>query len=338
MEHSQGKLAITYDADNKCLAPLVHIGYAKAGSTSIQSVFGDPNSGFACDRALCLHKPGEVKNTRIVRYLAHTHDFEFDPEHLRFITMEELGWAQSAGRLPVISYELLAGSWLYGSHNCKLIADRIKSVWPEARILMIYREQKSMINSAYRHYIKKGGTRSFDQLLNPKGTGHTRGPGFSLRHFKYDQLLTYYHKIFGIDKVLALPLELLREDTSGFFGKIFEFAGVEPEHNYQLPMPHEKIGIDAYTARYKRYVNPILAKDYVNGYSVWCTPYTQALGWLFIKVVQILGTERKRTSAAMKLENEITRAVAGYYGESNRNLESLTNIKLDKYGYDLQKY
>jgi len=182
MENLQNKFAINYDAENKCLAPIVHIGYAKAGSTSVQSVFGDPENGFVYDKVVYdkdvyLRRPGQIKNARIVRYLAYTHDFEFNPEHLRSIAYEALGWARPAGWVPVVSYELLAGSWLYGGHNSRIIADRIKAVWPEARILIVFREQKAMLNSAYRHYIYKGGTRSFDQLLNPVGTGHTRGAG-----------------------------------------------------------------------------------------------------------------------------------------------------------------
>jgi len=56
-----------------------------------------------------------------------------------------------------------------------------------------------------------------------------------------------------------------------------------------------------------------------------------------LKAVRMLATERRRSSASMKLENEIAGAVAGYYGSSNCNLENLIGMKLDKYGYDLQK-
>jgi len=150
-------------------------------------------------------------------------------------------------------------------------------------------------------------------------------------------LIQYYQKIFGADKVLALPLELLSENANSFFGKIFEFAGINPGQNFQLSPPHEKVGIDAYEARYKRYVNPILAKDYVNGYSAWCTRYTRVIGRVFMKVVQILATKRKRIAATLQLEKETACAIEGYYGKSNCNLEKLINMKLDEYGYDLQK-
>ena len=323
--------------DNECLAPLVHIGHAKAGSTSVQSVFGNPDSGFACGRDICFRTPDQVMNARITTYLVRTHDFEFDPEQLRSIAHEMLGWARPAGLVPVVSAERLAGHWMSGGYDSRVIADRIKAVWPDARILLIFREQKSMLNSIYRQYVKKGGGRTFNQLLKPDGSGHGRGPGFSLHHIKYDQLVQYYQKIFGADKILALPLEMLRDDASSFFGKIFDFAGANPKSNFQIHMSHLNVGIDAYKASYQRLVNPFLAKDYVNGYSVWCTSYTKVIARIFMKVVQMLAAERQRASAALKLEKEVARAVERYYDSSNSKLENLIGMKLDKYGYDLQK-
>jgi len=193
------------NAGNQCKAPFVHIGFQRSGSTSLQSIFGDSEYGFATDRVFCNRTSAQVKNKRILRYLIRTHDLDFNPEHLRSITDEMLGWARPAGRVPLISSERLAGHWYTGGHDSKVIADRIKMVWPDARILMIFREQKSMINSVYRQYIKKGGNCAFDELLHPRGTGHNRGPLFSLRFFIYDQLVEYYHKLFGPDYVLALP-------------------------------------------------------------------------------------------------------------------------------------
>jgi len=326
------------ELNNECLAPLVHIGYAKAGSTSLQSVLGDPKSGFEPDRDICSRVPRRARNDRNIKeYLVQTHDFEFNHEQLRMIANEKLGWAKSSNRVPLISYERLAGHWITGGHDCKTIADRIRVTWPYARILIIFREQKSMLSSVFRQYIRKGGSRTFTQLLIPEGTGHSRGPGFSLRHFKYDQLVQYYQDIFGSDNVLALPLEMLMKDSSGFFERIFDFSGVQPENGMQISMPHMKLGIDAYTAGYKRLINPILAKDYVNGYSAWCTPGTKIIARMFMQVVRLLSTKKKRAAAALKLENEISRAVGDYYGVSNCNLEDLTGIRLEEYGYYLQK-
>jgi len=128
---------------------------------------------------------------------------------------------------------------------------------------------------------------------------------------------------------------MMREETNEFFRRVFEFSGATPVDSIRIKMPHKNVGIDAYTASFKRFLNPIMAKDYVNGFSIWCTPYTKSAARVCLKMLSLFSTERMRMSAAVRLKDDIAHVVEGYYGSSNLKLQSLTGIDLAKYGYDL---
>ena len=157
------------------LSPLIHIGYAKAASTSIQSVFGDPKTGFAVGRQPREYSAKEVQNMSVISELALAHDFEFSASTVRNEVSDVLSWAGPAGRTPVVSAERFSGHWVTGGYDAKTIADRIFEVWPTAKVLIVFREQRSMLNSVYRQYVRKGGGRTFSQFVDPKGKGHGRG-------------------------------------------------------------------------------------------------------------------------------------------------------------------
>lgn len=319
------------------LAPLVHIGYPKAGSTSVQAVFGDPSSGFLPHMGVRHRTPNEVKNPGVVDYLVHCHDFEFDAGHLRRLAHESLGGIRALDKLPVVSSERLAGHWISGGYDSRTIADRIRLVWPGARILIVFREQKAMIDSVYRQYVKKGGGRRFDQLLEPKGHGHGRRPGFSLRFFKYDQLVGYYRDLFGADRVLALPLEMLRATPVEFFDRIVRFARAGNTRNFGESVPYENVGIDAYTASRKRLLNAFLEKDNINDYSIWCNSLTRRPAKLLLEALRRTASARKRRAAETALKRRVATAVDGYYARSNANLERLTDLNLEDYGYEVAR-
>lgn len=322
--------------DEMNLEPFIHIGFPKAGSTSVQEVLGDPASGFLPHNGVRLRHANDVKNPRIVDYLVHCHDFEFRPEHVRQAAQETLGGVRAEGMVPVVSSERLVGHWISGGYDSARLADRIHQVWPDARIFIVFREQRAMINSVYRQYVKKGGGRKFAELVKPRGHGHGRSPGFSLRFFKYDQVVSYYQDLFGRDRVLALPMEMLRTSPGLFFQRMTEFARVKTDYHYGGESPHANIGIDAFTASRKRLLNVLLEKDRINDYSIWSNSVTGRFAKLLLKASLLAGGDRRRLRAAESLRQEVDKEVRGYYGASNARLQRLTDLDLAAYGYEFE--
>jgi Sulfotransferase family len=102
-------------------------------------------------------------------------------------------------------------------------AERIKSVLPEARILITLRNQIDWLRSNYLHYLLglPANKRRFIDFLQ------TREGKLLLAAGTYDQLLNCYHKIFGMDKVHVILLEELALDERKVLEDLCKFLGVD---------------------------------------------------------------------------------------------------------------
>ena len=71
------------------------------------------------------------------------------------------------GLSPVVSFERFSGNPFSGGYDSKEIADRLVRVFPDARVLVIVREQRSMIVSTYKKYVREGGALPPSKFMRP---------------------------------------------------------------------------------------------------------------------------------------------------------------------------
>lgn len=158
------------------LEVLLHVGLHKTGTTWLQRRFFDERSiGFR----LPLHRGRDVKAALITPF-----PLDFDPAAAaaRLIPLLREG---GDGTLPVISDERLSGNPHAGAYDRKEIAERLRAVFPGARVLVVIREQRSMIRSTYKQYVRMGGPNALDEYLHwyrsgrrlraPRGRPHPLG-------------------------------------------------------------------------------------------------------------------------------------------------------------------
>jgi Sulfotransferase family len=210
--------------------PLVHIGYHKTGTNWLQEeLFGNPRTGYRWLGKQPLSHP--------VHTLVRARPFAFDAVAVRSEFEPMLAQAEGAGLLPVVSFPRLSGHPYSGGYDSRVIADRIAQVFPEALILIVIREQRSMIVSTYKQYVSAGGEAKLEHFLRPAKQREWRVPGFDYGHFAYDGLIAHYRSVYGADGVLVLPYELLAADGPGFVEAIARFAGREipPDEIAGLP-------------------------------------------------------------------------------------------------------
>jgi len=121
----------------------------------------------------------------------------------------------------VLSHERLTGNPHSGFYDWAVVANRIAIAAPNARVVIAIREQRSMIVSTYKQYVRIGGTQSLEQYLRP--INDYRLPRFDWRVLRYVEVVSLYKSLFK--DVLVLPVETL---GSGGMEGLWRFLDVDP--------------------------------------------------------------------------------------------------------------
>jgi hypothetical protein len=180
---------------------LLHIGYHKTATTWFQSeLFSRPEFGFRplsarilVHQAFCSPHPLAGSQESDIRQI-----------------VSEANEATAAGHYFVISHERLSGYPASGGFDSGLIAGRLKSCFPNARIFCLFREQRAMILSAWGQQVVDGGALSLGHFISPPEPHVRRMPLFDPVMYRYSHLLRHYRDLFGAENVLFLPYEAFR--------------------------------------------------------------------------------------------------------------------------------
>ncbi len=303
---------------------LVHVGYHKTGSTWLQqSLFTDAESRFRLPF-------GRLDvNERIV---APNH-LVFDAQPARDFFEPELEAARAAQRIPVISNERLVGNPHSGGWDSRILAERLRAVFPEARVLLILREQRSVIRSIYFQYVREGGPMSLAGYLHPPRAGAYRIPLFDFDHYAYHRLVTLHQELFGRDRVLVLPYELLSARPRDFVERLCAFAGADvPE---QLSNAPRNVSLSAFSVALKRRLNRFFVRDRLNPGAPLA--FDRA-NWALVRATAILDRHLPAAIARRfegRIRDSIEDEVGDRYASSNQESSERIGIDLSEYGYSI---
>jgi len=308
---------------------IVHIGYHKTASSWLQRhVFGNPQTG--------LQTVGKLGADHPVRQLVRIRPLEFDAAPMRALFEPLLQPLRDAGLVPVVSWERLSGHAVSGGYDSKELANRLREVFPEATILVVIREQRSMIVSTYKQYVMGGGPNSVEAFLSPDYSQNMRLPWFDLRHFEYDHLLRHYRSLFGDDSVHTLPFEQFLREPHDFVAAIGQFAERPIDDALIAAMPFGDVhrpSLSALELELRRRRNRF-ARSELNP-----APFESRLLKRLTKLKQAaakpLVLERLGARADSELKERVAATVGERYRESNRATAQLTGLDLARYGWTI---
>jgi len=197
----------------------IHIGYHKTGSTFLQwRVFPELKANFVSGLEIDYIALAETYDPeRFVESLAS--QFRII-EHDKTILSQETLSGRGDGNTRWDQYPGHEGNRIWDKF---LIADRLKQTFPHAKILIVIRNQLDYILSVYawktvirgieRRSLPEYLKHNFEERLRPK--------------LSYDKLVQRYVDLFGREKVLVLPFEMLAENQQKYVGEILSFLGAE---------------------------------------------------------------------------------------------------------------
>lgn len=154
-----------------------------------------------------------------------------DPIHFNSTkALENLAPLLNEKKVNLISNESLSGPPWAGVIELSLdhrtpILENLRSVFPDARIIIVLRRQDALARSFYREYLKNGGTRKVRRFYGmEKNAQHP--PLMSLDRFMFSQYIEAIHNYFP-KGVLILTFEEFILQPSVFLKKITDFMGIE---------------------------------------------------------------------------------------------------------------
>ena len=300
---------------------LLHVGLHKCGSTWLQNnLFDNPKTGFSSPW-------GRLPGIAVTEFVA-SDPLAFDDAAVR-------ARLEAAARMPVgaenqtvvLSHEALSSRPHHGSYYAPQVAVRLRKVFPNARVLVIFREQVSLIHSLYGEHLRGSGRLTLQEFI---GTGN-EPPGFTglcqLNFFCFDRLIEMYRNTFGDDNVLALPLEMLSTEPTRFVQNICSFGGGT---YYELPTT-EKANTASGPITYEvlRRSNAIIRGNRLRPQAGGVFTARRRV----LKLIDTLLPGAIQSSVRTKQRAAIERRTAGLFGESNARLSKMVNLDLREYGY-----
>ena len=304
---------------------LVHIGYHKTASSWLQQhLFNNHQCGFTSPFSVA-----EISN-----YLISPHALDFNPKECKTIFSSLIAAALSEGLVPVISSERLSGNPHSGGYDTKELADRLSQVFPKSRVLIVVREQKSMILSTYKQYVRTGGPCKLKTYLHPPLD--VKIPLFSFKYFEYHRLIQYYMKAFGDERVLVLPFEYFVQSPLEFVGRIMEFSGLQAENKKPLPFQRKAArSLSGLSTSVKRPLNRVLVRNSGNPSALLDIPGLNKKVVQALRLADTFLPPRLQRTTDHRAKKLISAVVYDRYMKSNQVLSELVGYDLRTFGYDM---
>jgi len=305
---------------------VVHIGYPKTASTFLQThVF--PNLD-GC--AFLTHWGDAAAELRpLIRNLYWADDDHYLQETLRTFIAE---WRTAHPGPLLLSDENLAGGLYPIDDNWERNARRIHDQLPDAHVLVVVREQRALMRSAYSLHVQRGGYVSFADLL----AGRAERARFVPEIFCFHHLVVRYRELFGADRVTVMPYEQLARDPGRFASEVSSLVSGRPVDVPQPTGSRANVSLSPVSLRIMRRTNRMFRKSTYNAHpTVRRVPAAAKL-----RPVLHATVDRVVPPSFSRRIDDGTPAdladVLEMFAESNTILEQLTGLQLGALGYVLE--
>lgn len=298
---------------------VVHVGYHKTGSSWLQEELFPVLEDVAVP----------LDFGTILEAIVTPHPFVFDEAKFWDEYGATLRAAASKTNVTVLSSERLSGSPHSGGYDSRILTQRIQRLFPEAKILVVVREQMQMIASNYREYIRGGGTCSLKRYLNPPVANHR--PMFDPDYFRYDKFVEQYYEAFGTDQVKVLPFEWLKARPKRFVSEVCGFLGAAYDFD-DISFAPVRVGVSDTGTRMKRWTNKVTRRNSLHPCASLRIPGgDMAVQWALGRIDPLL----RKIGREGGFIRQVREHLEGHYGASNKRLQQYMRADLGQLGYEI---
>lgn len=302
--------------------PIIHIGYPKTATTWFQRKFYP-----------------SIKNIEFINRQVIS-DVIINPRGFLFNKQKATDALSNSSSRLIICEEMLIGSNHSGGNHdlfTKEIAQRLKSTFEEAQIILFVRNQADMIASSYCQYIKQGGTYSINNYLFPKKDSilHDRINYFSFDFFKYENAIRYYQQLFGKENAHIYVYEDFTSNHKAFLNSFCQNHNFDIDLN-KLDFSKENERYGTLSLKLLRFLNIFTKKNVLNKYYLINIPHWHVFSRRVINQLNRLRIFRSSPSSIKILGEKNFQYIQEYYKTSNQTLiEEFDLNQIKKHNYPL---
>ena len=300
---------------------IIHIGYPKTASTWFQrEFFPRVENGLYIDRFLLLRK-----------HIIDPSPFEFDAFKTKKIICSNL----PKNKILLLSDEAFLGG---NEYFVKEYALRLKNIFEKPKILIIIRNQKTILASKYSQYLKaNGGTFRFKKYIY-RENDFFRTDNILFDHLsllKYDKVISYYKGLFGNDNVIIILFEDFTSNPALFSQNLAKRLNFVVNTN-DISYSKRNEGLRRGMVPIARFINRFTSKNRFEKHYFFHIPFWYYISIRVINRLNKLPIFGKNIRPEMFLSKADCNKLYDIFKESNRKLIEEHGLKdIEKYGYPL---
>jgi hypothetical protein len=202
-------------------------------------------------------------------------------------------------------------------------ARRLRTVCPDAKIVIGIRSQATAFQSGYSQHVKNGGSMACGDWISAVRDAEW---------LRCDVIIQCYQELFGIDAVKVLPYELLVRDERRYLGELLAF--MDPSASLASDRPslaRANTALSGPTVAAFRQVNRVLFRSERTARA----PFRHVR--IRPRLVRAAEAIDSRLPGRWRAHQRpgLGAAVLARYEDTNARIEALTGLSLAQYGYPL---
>ncbi|MBL4587416.1 MAG: sulfotransferase [Flavobacteriales bacterium] len=302
----------------------LHIGYSKSASTWLQKLLAKEEGLYFKYKSYFFYPYRSAVYDKGVEHYRSL--FENAPENKIIIESQEhiiLPFIHPDREVKIASTNL---------EMVQKISERIKSVIPDVKIILIIRDQEKMVRSRYIQYLVQGGTLDAHTFLERTFLNDNY---LEYLDYRYDQVLDVLNNVFGAKNVLMLSQEGIAKEPDTFVKKLSKFMGYQLSFTSESAGKKKNSGASYSTLLKIRRLNRMFVKE-LNTYNTKTkTRIIPYFLWFFIgrSLIRLDRMFVKDKNLQQLFLPEDVAVIKDTFRASNRRLAELTDLPIKKYNY-----
>jgi len=240
----------------------------------------------------------------------------------------------------LISFELLCGDPNIKSINNTLIANRLKKLFPQAIIIIVIRNQLSLIESLYAQKIQSGSTKTFEEFINYKkgyliNSYNGVDGSVNLETLHYEKLINYYQNLFGADNIKLLIFEKIHNNLTDFIQDFLSILKVKKEDlTRYYSLKHVNQSYRYYQILIARFLNRLVKKPVLKEHGLFPDILIPKIGRLNSRLIRRILQSRISfkilKNKPLVIPFHLKQDIKNYYTNSNLSLDNQYKLNLYK--------